>query len=121
MLSRFIRRIRNLIRWLPVIWKDRDYDHFYLEHMMYHKLVHMYNFFISEDAVTNWDEKGAAKSLKALRICITILDRRLNNFYVYVCPDVYDMRSVIRSHNIEMRDERLLGKLIGTYLSSWWD
>lgn len=121
MITRFINRIRNLIRWFPIIWRDRDFDHCYIEHMMYHKLIHTYNFFVSDDSVTNWDEKDAKKALKALHICIIILERRLDNFYLKLCSDVYSFEEVKKISGIEDRDQKLLGQLLGKYLSHWWD
>ena len=37
--------IRNLIRWLPVIWKDRDWDYAYIEDLMLAKLDHMIKYY----------------------------------------------------------------------------
>lgn len=37
--------IRNLIRWLPIIWKDRDWDQFYLENILIFKLKNMSKFY----------------------------------------------------------------------------
>ena len=33
-----IRGVKNLIRWFPTIWKDRDYDHFYIYEVLRVKL-----------------------------------------------------------------------------------
>lgn len=117
----FITGIKNLWKWFPVIWMDRDWDHAYIENILYHKLVNMYNFLISEDAVTNWDVPEQDKALRSLRICITILERRRQSFYVDLCANVYEEHIIKLSYEIENRDERLLGQLIGKYLSYWWD
>lgn len=120
-MKRIFRKLKNLYRWFPVIWYDRDYDHAYIEHILYHKLVNTYNFFISDKAVTNWDEQHAAKSLKALHICILILERRLDNFYLKLCSDIYSFEETKKITGIETRDQKLLGYLLGEYLSQWWD
>ena len=117
----FVLGIKNLFRWHPIIWKDRDWDHYFIEHMLYHKLIHTYNFFISEHAVTDWDVPEQDKALRALRICITILERRSDNFYLLICSDVYNMEEIKLIYEIEKRDQKLLGKLIGEYLNYWWD
>lgn len=117
----FTTGIKNLWKWFPVIWVDRDWDHAYIENILYHKLVNMYNFLISEDAVTNWDVPEQDKALRSLRICITILERRRENFYIELCNNIYEEHIVKLSYEIENRDEKLLGQLIGKYLSYWWD
>lgn len=46
--------ICNIFKWLPVIWKARDWDHAYIWNLLYHKLIFMeshhqkYNPFVSK-------------------------------------------------------------------------
>ena len=43
--KRFIKRIKHLIYWFPVIWKDYWWDDYYLMVFIKHKLINMeYNF-----------------------------------------------------------------------------
>jgi len=49
----FIFSIRRVIKWLPVIWKDRDYDHYYLMYLIKHKLL-LYKKYYEN----NWDCGG---------------------------------------------------------------
>ena len=37
-IKRFFRRFYNLCRWLPVIWKDQDWDHHYIWEVLKFKL-----------------------------------------------------------------------------------
>jgi uncharacterized protein YbcV (DUF1398 family) len=57
-IKEYIRKIKNLIRWAPIIWKDRDWDYYFIYEILKHKLtftekyirekgIHMYN---TEDA-----------------------------------------------------------------------
>lgn len=46
---RFKQGCKNLIRWFPVIWKDRDFDFAFLEELILQKLDHMILFFGSHD------------------------------------------------------------------------
>jgi len=39
--SRFLRGVKNLIEWFPIIWKDRDYDSQYLMYLMKFKIEKM--------------------------------------------------------------------------------
>ena len=38
-----IRGVKNLIRWFPTIWKDRDYDHSYIYEVLRVKLENHQN------------------------------------------------------------------------------
>jgi hypothetical protein len=115
------RGIKNIWKWFPIVWRDRDFDNYYIEQVLYFKLKNTYNFFISKNSVTNWEIENQKKSLKALRICITILDRRLNDFYIMNFVPTESFEETKKIYAIEERDERVLGALLGKYLSYWWD
>ena len=42
-IKQFFRNIRRVIKWFPVIWKDRDWDYGYLLKILEFKLQQMYN------------------------------------------------------------------------------
>ena len=44
-----INRIKNLIRWFPVIWNDQDWDSEYTLNILIKKLEHQRDFFLSKD------------------------------------------------------------------------
>jgi hypothetical protein len=39
----FIENIKRLLYWIPIIWKDRDWDYYHLFNITYHKLDRMEN------------------------------------------------------------------------------
>jgi len=116
-----INGFRNLWRWFLVIWNDRDFDHYYIEVLLYHKLRNTLEFFESKDSITDWEHEEPAKALKALRICVTILERRREEFYIAMCSDLDDYRLIQNIMKCEDRDMAVFGKLFGKYLSYWWD
>lgn len=50
-IKRVIRKLKNLWYWLPVIWNDQQWDHYYLYKVLAHKLRAMQRFFESDRAV----------------------------------------------------------------------
>jgi len=52
-----ISRIKNLIRWFPVIWNDRDWDSEFTLDILLKKLEHQRDFFLSKDShrANNWE------------------------------------------------------------------
>lgn len=48
-IKRFFKRLKNLYRWLPTIWKDEDYDYHFINEILIKKLEHTRDFFLSED------------------------------------------------------------------------
>lgn len=73
-IRRFIERIRHVFHWLPIIWRDHDFDHAYLYDILIFKLENMQKFFASEYAWTSDAEKHAlelfvaVEMLKKLRV-----------------------------------------------------
>ena len=67
--------IKNIIKWLPIIWLDRDWDYYFLMRMMQHKMKFM--------------EKSMRKSMllngpvyaKQIKDCIILLERLINDEY----------------------------------------
>ena len=105
--------IRNLYNWFPIIWNDRDWDHAFIEYLLEHKLRRMYDRFSDPNkTIVNWETERGARALKALRICIVILDRRRNGFYYSGIEESYEM---------EQRDWKLLFTLMEKYMRWWWD
>jgi len=118
--------IKNLISWFKVIYNDRDWDNAYMEIMLYKKLCGIHKTLVQDD----YTPASRKKSIQALSICITILERRLNEWYV----DRYNMSPNIWNDNIllscesnllevmsvEKRDQQVLWKLIQKYSEYWW-
>ena len=46
--KRFFRKVKNVFRWLPTIWKDEDYDHHFINEILIKKLEHTKEFFLSD-------------------------------------------------------------------------
>jgi len=68
--------IENLIRWFPVIWKDRDWDHYYLYVILQHKLKHM------KHLQKNYGNSMSAEQIvDEIKICIDLLDRLIKDEY----------------------------------------
>ena len=130
------RGIKNLISWFKVIYNDRDWDNAYMEIMLYKKLCGIHKTLMQDEYVTT----SRKKSIQALLICIAILERRLNEWYmeVYHLSPSTDSDGTLVSYidsdgtllsyesnllevmSIEKRDQQVLWKLIQKYSEYWW-
>ncbi len=50
--SNIFYRIKNVFRWLPIIWRDRQFDHHFIHEIYIKKLEFTRDFFLSDDAMT---------------------------------------------------------------------
>lgn len=76
MVRSFFRSIKNIIRWFPVIWKDRDWDHMFLYKILRLKLSNMENYHRKYGHFI-----GSEKTADKMKICINLLDRLIKDEY----------------------------------------
>ncbi len=71
---RYLEKIQNIIRWIPILWKDHDWDYYYLYRIIEFKLQNMYNLFTSKKSHV----KHEPNHIHQLKICLLLLNR-INN------------------------------------------
>jgi hypothetical protein len=106
----FFWRIKNIARWIPIIWQDNDFDWTALTRVMRFKMGHL------AETMQNGHLVGGPRYARQVRVCIHLLNRMEDNDY-YNNPNI----GIKGWHEAFMRDQKLLGRLIGKYLSCWWD
>ena len=111
--------VKNLIKWAPVIWKDRDWDQAFLYEIMRHKLKLMEDYFYSDHTMCV-DAKKRAEEIKTCRI---LLDRILKEEYIEFdpnkCPypwDYFKNEAYMLKQDIDY-----LFKIMSKRSSDWWD
>lgn len=115
---RFFKRIKKLYKYFKLLIKDEDWDYSYLDELMLLKMKYMYECLSKkEDLYIEYQEEELVKSIKALRICITILERNSINFYSSL-----PLKSGLYSEafKTEIRDEKLFAYLFSKYKHHWW-
>src|SRR5574337_919559 len=65
-LGRFLESVDSVIHWFPIIWKDRDFDQYYLLKILEFKLKRMDDFFHSKDAWTDTTVEPSKTAIKRL-------------------------------------------------------
>jgi hypothetical protein len=111
--------VRNLIRWFPIIWRDRDWDWCFLAAIMEFKLRRMSMCFKYHGHHVG-NERHARQTL----ICAELLKRmRINDYYKQadrIFPD-RGRRWADHIHVLERHDQEYLALMIKKYLRHWWD
>jgi len=69
--------ISNIIKWAPVIWRDRDWDHAFFLGILKFKLERMERFFRSENAVS----RNSVRDADEMKKCLMVLRRITENRY----------------------------------------
>jgi len=76
-MKNFFRNIKRLLYWLPIIWKDRDWDEHFFFVILQHKLKSMEKYFRK-----NAHFIGMEKEAKKIKICVQILNRIIDDNYL---------------------------------------
>jgi len=110
----------NIIYWLPVIYRDRWWDHSYLYSILRHKLNQMEKKFKC-CGISTQSEKDA----KNIKICVLLLDRLINNDYIdYEGKRGWKPKfrlSLEKEEQMINQDLDLLFKIIRKQIRCWWD
>ena len=85
MIRNFIKNIKNLIRWFPIIWKDRDWDSHYLFTIMEFKIANIRDYISSNDRHTR-----AQRDAEIMNVCINLIDKVKEEYYRTEYFDYHD-------------------------------
>jgi hypothetical protein len=81
----FIQGIKNLWNWFPVIWKDRDWDHYFIYEVLIHKLEKQAKYIEQRD----WSERAKRESEKMM-LCARLAHTQQEDLYMYEYLDYLD-------------------------------
>ena len=79
--------IKNLWKWFPTIWRDRDWDHYYIYQVLIHKLEKQAEF-IGTRGFHTTAKQDAAK----MRLCAKLARMQQEDFYVYDYLNTYEIK-----------------------------
>jgi hypothetical protein len=79
------RSIRNVIRWLPIIWKDRDWDSHYIFEILKAKLQNQANYIGDQDRHTR-----SKRDAEIMRTCVKLIEKIQDEYYAMEYMDYED-------------------------------
>jgi hypothetical protein len=71
-----IRSIKNIIRWLPIIWKDRDWDDSFIFTILQNKLKFQAEYIGKRDIHTL-----AKRDSEVMMLCVRLIDKIKEEYY----------------------------------------
>lgn len=86
--------IKKFIYYLPVIWKDKDFDSYYTYEILKMKLKRQISYYSKNSPSLN-----KKSDLKWMKICYTLLDRHQNDYYTDEYFDYYEMNIGFKNRN----------------------
>jgi len=86
-LSSLWESIKTTIAWLPVIWRDRDWDYAFFFILLQYKLKRMEKFFRERG-----HHVGSEKGARRMHVCYLLLGRLIDDMYGEMAFSVHDKR-----------------------------
>lgn len=72
----FFRKVKNMFRWFPIIWKDEDWDSHYIFEILKFKLKNQAKFIGSRDIHTR-----AKRDAEIMMLCVSLIDKVQTDYY----------------------------------------
>lgn len=84
-IKQFFRNIKNLIRWFPIIWKDRDWDDHFIFEILKFKLKNQAKY------IGYYDRHVSAKrDAEIMMLCVRLIDKIQNEWYASEYMDYHE-------------------------------
>lgn len=84
-LYRFKISIINLIKWFPVIWKDRNWDDWFIWEILKFKLTNQANYISRKDRHT-----VAQYDAQKMRLCVRLIEKVQDEYYAMEYMDYFE-------------------------------
>ena len=101
-IKRWIRKIRKIIDYLPILWKDEDFDHGYITILYHYKLKRSREHMEEHQLFVGWE-----KVVKDMKRAEDALARLADE-------DNFDFKQ-------REKDRRIAFNTIRDHLDEWWD
>jgi len=75
-INRFFRKIWNLIRWFPIIWKDEDFDDYFIFQILKFKLKNQSEYIGYHDR-----HLSAKRDAEKMMLCVKLIERVQDEWY----------------------------------------
>lgn len=117
-IKRYIRRIKNIFYWLPVIWRDEQWDYYYIYAVLKHKLTRT-----AHNIRKNGTHVSADYDANRIMLCVKLIDIVQNEYYYTKALEskTVTLEAVEQSHRQHNKAKRIMFKLLDNYIERWWD
>jgi hypothetical protein len=121
MLTRTVRKLKRIIKWIPILWYDEDWDYFFVYTILQKKLETMRDYMLRTDIYT--DGKRAASRMQT---AINLIEKVKTEAYIDGFLDMHEsggynkeqLDKAIKKHD---RARTLLFNFLNHNISHWWD
>ena len=114
-----IRQIRKVLRWIPILWRDRDWDYYHIYEILKQKLIDT-EAYTRRDGLHVFNEHDADSILKAIEMIEKVqteyhLDKYLSE------ANEWTKEGINKSTKDHNKARRELFNYLNNNIEKWWD
>lgn len=84
-LNQFSLSVKNLIKWFPIIWKDRNWDNSFIYDLLEFKLTNMAKYFKERNFFV-----GQLREAEKMELCVRLIKKLNTEFYSSEYVDIIE-------------------------------
>jgi len=107
-LNEIYHKIKRILVWIPILWRDQEWDHAFLLRILEFKLRRMANYHLT-NGIGLHRERTAHQLNEAAALCKRMADENYSAF------------TVEKEDKLYAADLERLTLLFQKYLREWWD
>ena len=110
------RGVKNLIKWFPVIWEDRDFDWYYMFKIMEKKLLEM-----ERAEYFSW-HANSGKDAHRIKVCRLLIQRiQKDDYWENACKIIPASSGTHEIANyMQNQDMDMLFSILRKHCLGWW-
>jgi hypothetical protein len=114
-LRRIVRKTRNIIRWIPILWYDENWDYFFIYNVLQKKLELTRGYLLQDGHLAN-NEHIASRIQTAINLIEAVKTEKYIDEML-----IFDLKNYEKSVDKHNKAKDLLFKFLNHNLHYWWD
>jgi hypothetical protein len=114
-----IRQIRKIIRWVPILWKDRDWDYYFVYEVLKQKLIDTERY-IRVDGLHIYNNEDADGILKAIEMIEKVQTEYHLDKYLSEAKE-WTTEGIDKSTKDHEQARKELFQYLSDNIEKWWD
>ena len=114
-----VRQLRKVLRWIPIIWNDRDWDYYFIYEILKQKLIDTETH-IRKDGVHLYNEIDADSINKAIKMIEKVQTEYHINEYM-LKDKKWTKRGIDKATTNHDKARKELFDYLNNNIEKWWD
>lgn len=114
-----IRKIRKIIRWIPILWNDRDWDYYFIYETLKQKLIDTETY-VRKEGLHIFNNEEADSILKAIEMIEKVQTEYHLDKYLSEAKE-WDVDGIDKATNDHKQARQELFQYLNDNIEQWWD